>query len=60
MDRQPEEREASMGGDVKEAAEHLQAELATFTLIYESRDGRLCLFEDKQGHLHAVQAARLA
>ena len=30
------------------------------TLLYESRDGRLCLFEDAKGHLYAVPASRLA
>ena len=25
--------------------------LGTFTLIYESRDGKMCLFEDSDGHL---------
>ena len=29
------------------------------TLLYESRDGRLCLFEDARGHLFAVRAALL-
>lgn len=33
---------------------------ARFRLIYESSDGRLCLFEDARGHLTAVRAAKLA
>jgi len=33
---------------------------ATFKLIYESRDGKLCLFEDAEGHLTAVNSKRLA
>ena len=33
---------------------------AKITLLYESKDGRFCLFEDAQGHLSAVNAARLA
>ena len=33
---------------------------ARISLIYESRDKRLCLFEDAQGHLTAVRASRLA
>lgn len=33
---------------------------ATFTLVYESKDGKLCLFEDADGHLTAVRAAKLA
>lgn len=34
--------------------------LAQFSLIYESSDGRLCLFEDAEGHITAVRASRLA
>ncbi len=30
-----------------------------FSLLYESDDGRLCLFEDVEGHLSAVDARRL-
>ena len=33
---------------------------ADFSLLYESRDGRFCLFEDASGHLTAVRAANLA
>ena len=33
---------------------------ATFSLIYESRDGKFCIFEDKNGHLTSVRASRLA
>lgn len=33
---------------------------ARITLLYESGDGRLCLFEDHKGHLTAVSAAKLA
>ncbi len=29
-------------------------------LLYESRDGKLCLFEDSSGHITAVRASRLA
>ena len=34
--------------------------LARITLLYESRDGRFCLFEDAEGHLAAVDASKLA
>lgn len=37
-----------------------QAKLARFCSLYESRDGGLCLFEDDQGHLVAVDASKLA
>ena len=33
---------------------------ARITLLYESRDGRFCLFEDADGHLAAVDASKLA
>ena len=32
---------------------------ARFRLIYESRDRKLCLFEDSHGHLTAVRASKL-
>ena len=31
-----------------------------FFMFYQSRDQRLCVFEDKDGHLTSVRAARLA
>ena len=31
-----------------------------FTLIYQSKDGKMCLFEDADGHLTAVRAEKLA
>lgn len=34
--------------------------LAKFTHLYESRDKRLCVFEDEHGHLTSVRASRLA
>ena len=37
-----------------------KVEVATFTLVYESKDGRLCLFEDAEGHLTVVRAEKLA
>lgn len=36
------------------------AQLAAFRLLYESRDGRLCLFESECGSLTAVDSSRLA
>lgn len=32
---------------------------ATFSLLYESSDGRLCVFEDAAGHLSAVDASHM-
>ena len=34
--------------------------LAQFSLVYVSKDGKLCLFEDADGHLTAVRAEKLA
>ena len=34
--------------------------LAKFTHLYESRDKRLCVFEDEHGHLVAVDSSKLA
>ncbi|MEG1435601.1 hypothetical protein [Gordonibacter sp.] len=31
-----------------------------FRSLYESRDGALCVFEDEQGHLVAVDSSKLA
>ena len=36
------------------------AKFANFRAVYESADGKLCVFEDAEGHLVAVNAARLA
>ncbi len=33
---------------------------ATFKHVCTGRDGKLCLFEDAQGHLTVVRASRLA
>ncbi len=35
-------------------------DVATFKHLCDGRDGKLCLFEDAQGHLVAVRASRLA
>ena len=37
----------------------VQTSPSTFSCLYESPDGRFCLFEDAQGHLSAVNAVRL-
>ena len=44
----------------RDAARAREGALARFSSLYESRDGRLMLFEDAQGHLQAVDAKRLA
>lgn len=41
-------------------AAHRPALPGAFQLLYQSRDGRLCLFESKEGHLSAIDAAKLA
>lgn len=37
-----------------------KSDLARFSHLYSSRDGSLSVFEDTQGHLTAVNSARLA
>lgn len=44
----------------EEDSAKLEFSPAQFTLVRESGDGRLCLFQDKDGHLTAVRADRLA
>ena len=41
-------------------SEHAVLAPARISLLYESRDGRFCLFEDANGHISAVRSARLA
>ena len=43
----------------EETTEEASVPLARITLLYESRDGRFCLFEDADGHLAAVDASKL-
>ena len=43
----------------EETTEEATVPLARITLLYESRDGRFCLFEDADGHLAAVDASKL-
>ncbi|MDR0513976.1 MAG: hypothetical protein LBG81_02270 [Coriobacteriaceae bacterium] len=38
----------------------LKGAFARFRHIYESRDGSLCIFEDSEGHIVAVDASKLA
>lgn len=40
--------------------EELKFPPSQFSLVYESKDGRLCMFEDKDGHLTVVRAEKLA
>ena len=49
------EEEKQSSESVKE-----EAPLAQFALLYESKDGKLCLFEDAEGHLTAVRSDKLA
>ncbi len=52
------ERKQGKPGGGKKAARKKQ--LATFSHLYESRDKKLCVFEDEHGHLTSVRASRLA
>lgn len=51
-----------MTEEAPQATESQQGELplAQFSLVYVSKDGKLCLFEDADGHLTAVRADKLA
>lgn len=48
------------GSHKPEPAAPMPAVPARITLLYESRDKKLCLFQDASGHLTAVRSARLA
>lgn len=41
-------------------AEKRMGSVATFRMLCQGRDGKLCLFEDAKGHLTAVRTDRLA
>ena len=47
-------------GPASSAESHVLDVPAKITLLYESKDRRLCLFEDANGHLSAVRSSRLA
>ena len=59
-------RESADGGAPADAhapgfdSDRLKQEVATFKLLCQGRDGRLCLFEDADGHYTAVRTDRLA
>ena len=56
--------DSSAGNEIPELldvpARPAPAEVATFKHLCAGRDGKLCLFEDADGHLVAVRASRLA
>lgn len=56
--------DSSAGNEIPELldvpARPAPAEVATFKHLCTGRDGKLCLFEDADGHLVAVRASRLA
>ncbi len=45
---------------LRDAARDRKEHLATFSRYYESRDRKLCVFEDEHGHFTSVRADRLA
>lgn len=50
-----------LGDDAtRERTSEIRNAPARIALLYESRDGKLCLFEDHEGHLTAVRSERLA
>ena len=52
-------QEASEGRVLQEGRA-LPGRFACFKRLYESRDRKLCVFEDARGHLAAVKTSRLA
>lgn len=57
-----EESPAEFAGQQRVASEpqHAGARFARFRTLYESRDHSLCVFEDENGHLVAVDSSKLA
>lgn len=43
-----------------EGSESRVKPIARLRLLYESKDRRMCLFEDAEGHLVSVPSSRLA
>lgn len=56
--KQAEQSHRANEAHIPSSEQHL--DIANITLLYESRDGRMCLFEDSHGHLTAVRASKLA
>ena len=54
------ERDSGSFADPAEQDPGSFASPARISLLYESKDGRLCIFEDGEGHLTAVRASSLA
>lgn len=50
-------KQTKCGAEKKSAR---KKQLARFSHLYESRDKKLCVFEDEHGHLTSVRASRLA
>ena len=60
---QPAEAANEAAADAAKFTELVEApsvSVATFKYIGTGRDGKLCLYEDIEGHLIAVRASRLA
>lgn len=49
--------EGTLAGTIL-AAPAVRRRLATFRSLYSSRDGALCVYEDEDGHLIAVDASK--
>ena len=58
---EPAPEATSEPADLEEHASPAPAKqkFATFRSLYSSRDGALCLYEDEQGHIVAVDASKL-
>ena len=52
-----ERSEESFSGQDKAAQKRI---FSSFNLLYESRDGKLCVFETREGHITAADASKFA
>lgn len=63
-DRRAYSAPAGFPASEAKSSEHDRAKLkhdvATFKMLCQGRDGKLCLFEDADGHFTVVRADRLA
>lgn len=59
----PNAAEVSFGAlkrKIEAAKSPVRSEFARFRELYSSKDGKLCVYEDADGHIFAVDASKLA
>ena len=52
-------REALLARSRGTSSDESGLQLGTFEMLYQSDDGRLCLFQTEDGHLSAVDSSKL-